>query len=242
MKLLVSLLLLSACTRYAELKREATPTVDGIRMDISELREIKWLIGKYRDTRVTQSFTFTVGLPRLPKDDLDYLTKHFGVDAWILRLIVYKGSERQDLGSLFTPFRASKVLRGSSGTAPTKVSLKVYYAAGFASERFRTFNCPAFGHNKRLRELNVIGTDSTFALPITFPVTYRERSQQVALTPSSFNAGHTLAGEYYVEIAPYNSQTRQIYGEFKRIPRFVQVSGEEQVKVESCAGVHPERE
>jgi hypothetical protein len=181
-------------------------------------------------------------MPKIKPEDLDYLTQQKNVDAWILRLIVNRDSETQDLGSLYSLFRPNKLSRGIESGAAKSVTMKVYYAAAYASERFRSFKCPAFDHNKKIDNMSIIGEDGPFSLIIgqTFP--YNEKSQLVELTPSSFNGGNSLKGEYFIEIAPYDSKRKLIHSSFKRIPMSIRVEREMSIPVRSCEGIHQEDE
>ena len=240
--LILTLSLFYSCTKYADVsKGTAGVTVGPVTMELNRLNEIEWFVGKPKETHVTQSITFVVNMPTVRQDDLDYLTEHKGVNAWIMRLIVNRGSESQDLGSLYAPFRPSRITRGNKGVgAASSVSLKIYYAAAYASERFRAFNCPAFGHRAKISKMSINGSASEFNLSIDQITPYNEKSHLVELAPSSFNGGHSLIGEYFVEIAPYDSKKKVILSSFKRLPQSVVVAREDQINIKSCAGVHPE--
>lgn len=239
------LLFISAsCTKYASVSRDSVGIhIAPIEMDISYLTEIPWHIGMHRDTKVTQSFTFTVDLPKIKKEDLEYLTQHKGIDSWILRLIVKRSSETQDLGSLFVQYHPRHSSRASSSsTSATKVAFKVYYAAAYASERFRSFKCPAFGHSKRIDKMDIEGPNDEFQIQLGQSIPYGEKPQLVELNPSSFNAGNSAIGEYWIEIAPYDSKNKMLHAPFKRIPRHVVVYSEEIVSVKSCDGIKMEND
>jgi hypothetical protein len=215
--------------------------IQDVRMDITHLSEIKWIVGKKREVEVTQSLVFVVDMPKLKKDDLEYLYEHKGIDAWIVRLIALRGSGQQDLGSLYAPFKSNKTVRGMEGKgAASSVTMKLYYAATYASERFRSFKCPAFNHDKKVKSVEAVGENESFEISIGQASSYQERSQLIDLNPSSFNGGHMLSGRYFIEIAPYDSKRRMIHSNFKRIPKYVVVSKEENVPMKSCIGEHPE--
>ena len=245
MKALLLTVLLScySCSKNSELTKGAMGLrLLDVEMNIEHLNEIKWKVGIFKETQVTESFVFIVDMPKVDSDDLAHLTELKGVNAWILRLMVQRGSEVQDLGSLYARFSSKKSLRGQKGGTPTSVSLKIYYAAAYPSERFRSFKCPAFGHNKRISKMSIEGEKETFDLSIGQPYPYPEKSQLVELTPSSFNAGNSLVGKYFIEIAPYNFETKMIYDTFKRIPMHIEVFSEVNQSIKSCSGIHPERE
>lgn len=241
--LFLTLLLLFSCTKYATFDKSAVGIqIQPVTMEISHLNEIEWNVGMKKEETISQSFTFIVDLPRIKTEDLDYLTETKNIDAWILRLIVSRGSETQDLGSLYTLFRPRKISRGVPSGAPTSVTMKVFYAAAFASERFRMFKCPAFGHTKKISSMSITGDNEEFDITIGQAVPYNEKSQLVELTPSAFNGGNSLIGDYYVEIAAYDSKRKMIISPFKRIPMHINVSEEKIVRVKSCDGVHMELE
>lgn len=240
--LFLTLLLCYSCTKYSPVSKDAVGVhVSEIQMPIHHLNEIEWRVGQKKEEVISQSVTFIVDLPNIKDDDLKFLTEQKSVNAWILRIVSQKGSEKQDLGSLYSLFQGRQKTRGGGGgSAPSSVSVKIYYAAAFASERFRTFKCPAFSHNRKITKLAISGVDEQFDMSIGQSFPYQEKSQLVELNPSSFNAGHTMVGEYYIEIAPYDSITKTIHAPFKRIPQFITISQEEQIHVKSCEGIHPE--
>jgi hypothetical protein len=215
--------------------------IQDVEMDITHLNELKWTVGKEKEVVVTQSIIFVVNMPKLKKDDLEYLMEHKGINAWIVRLVAQKSSGQQDLGSLFAPFKSRKTARGMEGKgAAGSVTMKIYYAASYASERFRAFKCPAFGHDKRVRSLKSEGENTPFEISVGPAMHYQEKSQLIDLNPSSFNGGHSIAGRYYIEIAPYDTEKKLIHSSFKRIPKYVEISNEESVPMQSCIGEHPE--
>jgi hypothetical protein len=193
--LFLTVLFLCSCTKYGTMTKDDLGTrISDISMDITQLHEIEWPVGLKKEAVVTQSVILTVSMPRVKEEDLDHLKELKGVNAWILRLVAMKGSERQDLGSMYALFKPEKAIRGQSGAGPTNVSLKIYYAAAYASERFRTFKCPAFGHHKKIKTMTVRGEDKPFEIMIGQTVSYPEKSQKIELNPSSFNGGNSLAG------------------------------------------------
>ncbi len=239
--LFLTVLLTTGCTKYSSVTKEAMGLrVSDAEMNISHLNEIEWLVGKKKEVTLSQSFSFLVEMPKIDEEDLDHIYKSKGINAWIIRLIVQRGSERQDLGSLYAPFKPQKILRGQYAGAAKNVSLKVYYAAAYPSERFRFFNCPAFSHDRRISKMSIRGENKPFDIPIDQVTPYSEKSQLIELTPSSFNGGNSLVGDYFLEIAAYDSNKKLIHGGFKRLPLYISISEETREQVKSCAGEHPE--
>jgi hypothetical protein len=239
--LFLTILLAVSCTKYSSVTKDAMGLrLSDVTMNISHLNEIEWLVGKKKEVTITQSFSFLVEMPRVREDDLAHITNTKGVNAWIIRLIVQRGSEKLDLGTLYAPFRPQKILRGQSAGAAKNVSLKVYYAAAYPSERFRFYNCPAFSHDRRITKMEIKGEPKPFDIIIEQVTAYPEKSQLIQLAPSAFNGGNSLVGDYYLEIAAYDSNKKVIHGGFKRSPVYVSVIEEDRHQVKSCAGEHPE--
>lgn len=239
--LLLTLLLSFSCTKYATFSKEAVGiSIYPVQMEISHLNEIKWNVGLKKEETVSQSITFILDLPKIKDSDLDYLTEQRGIDSWIVRVISSKGSKSQDLGSLYALFRPKKSSRASSASATASVTFKIFYAAAFASEKFRAFKCPAFNHSKRIRSMSITGDNEEFSLSVNQVMPYLEKSQLVELTPTAFNGGHSLVANYYLEIAPYDSKRKMIHSSFHRIPLYVTVESEDEIRVKSCDGVHLE--
>lgn len=233
----LTLILCFSCTKYSTVDRESgSLEVSDINMDVSRLEEVEWYVGKRKEKTLTQSVTFVIDMPKVKMEDLDYLTEIRGVDAWIIRVIAVRGSEQQDLGSLFSQFRPRRQSRSSSGSPASTVSVKIYYAAAYASERLRNSRCPSFGHDKKISSMEVDGEDTPFSLSIGHGTPYAEKSQLIELTPSSFNAGNTLVANYFLEIAAYDSRRKQILSSFQRLPKYISIKAEEKVFIESCLG------
>jgi hypothetical protein len=216
--------------------------IEDVQMNIPHTNEIKWLVGKNKEVELTQSVVFVIEMPKLKKDDLHYLIEHKGINAWIVRLIAQKrGQGEQDLGSLYAPFRSRRTIRGMEGKgAPGSITMKIFYAASYPSERFRAFKCPAFNHDKKISSIKAEGPNDSFEISVGQAVPYQERSQLIDLNPSAFNGGNSLAGRYYIEIAPYDHEKKMIHAAFKRIPKYIEISQEESMAMKSCVGQHPE--
>jgi hypothetical protein len=239
----LTFLLALSCTKNSPLNIDSAGTrLTDVSMEFSHLNETEWAVGIKKDSVLSQSFYFTVSLPKVSESDLEKLSELKNIDAWIVRLVTQRGSTTQDLGSLYTYFRPKKFLRGHGRGAPSSVALKVYYAAAYPSERFRFFKCPAFGHNKKISAMKITGEKKNFDIVIGQVTSYPEKSQLVELRASSFNGGLSLIGEYFVEIAPYDSKNKVIHGPFNRLAEHIEVTDEESVNVPSCLGVHQERD
>jgi hypothetical protein len=238
--LFLSLLLVFSCTKYASFEKNAVGiSLEPVSMEISHLNEIEWKVGPKKD-ELTQSITFIVDLPKLKTDDLHFLSDQKGIDSWLIRLIARQSSKDQDIGSMYVPFKPSYAGRGASIGSTSSVTLRLMYAAAFMSERFRQFKCPAFAHNKKVSSMKISGSNDDFSIQLTGGMNYNDKAQMVGLRPTDFNGGHSLVGDYYIEIAAYDSKKKIVLSNFKRLPMSVSIQSEEIISVEGCEGVHPE--
>jgi hypothetical protein len=209
--------------------------VTPVKMKFSQLREMDWMVGLKRETKISQSFSFIVDLPKMRNEDLEHLTKEREVDSWILRLIVNRGPRQIDLGSIYVPFYPKNHTRGTQQRA-SSISIRIMYASAYASERFRKFKCPVMGHNRRIMKKSIDGEDKDFSIYIAQSVPYPDKPQLIDIRPSEFNGGHQLKGDYHVEIAAYNSRKKILHSPFVRLPQYVNISSEEMIGIKSCDG------
>jgi hypothetical protein len=238
---LTFLLGLAGCTKKAVLQR------DGVGVRLSEVTwnvpttsEGVWKVGRiYRDT-VSKSLNVVLALPPIEEDDINYLNESFGIDAWLVRIIQSNSQgSRIELITLYAPFRG--VQKGRASTQPMKaISFSLTYAAWAISERFRRFQCPAFSHDRRLNDWQLIGEKTHTEFPIAFAGNYSEKLTVSELVPTALNIGNTMVGDYYFEVALFSSSKKQIYSPFVRLPQHVHVSSEKTVSVDGCAGIHSE--
>ena len=239
----LTFLITLSCTKYAHLESEGLSTsLKNIEMPLSDLDEISWPVGKWKDSKVSQSFTFIITLPKISPEDFEKIHEQKGMNAWVLRLILNQNNKTQDLGSLYVPLGSKKVFRGHGQNFPNSAAVKVFYSAAYPSERFRFSNCPAFNHRKRISHLSIKNENTVFELSFDQTLNYSDKAQLVEFAPTAFNGGDSLTGDYFIEIAPYNVEKKVILGAFKRIPQYIEVSGEESINVPSCDGVHPENQ
>jgi len=89
--------------------------------------------------------------------------------------------------------------------------------------------------------MKIEGENKEFSINVGHAIPYGEKSQLVEFRPNSFNGGNRLKGNYYIEIAPYNSKEKVINGGFARLPMYVSVKQEEEISIPSCDGFHPDR-
>jgi len=240
---LTTLLCFLGCTKKAVLQRDGV----GVRLsetkwDVPTISEGTWNVGRiYRDV-VSKSLNMVLALPPMESDDIDHLQEAFGVDAWLVRIIQNNSQgARIELITLYAPFRG--VQKGRASSQPMKaISFSLTYSAWAISERFRRFQCPAFSHDRRLDEWELVGESKHTEFPVAFAGNHTEKLTVSELVPTALNIGNTMVGRYYFEVALFSSSKKQIYSHFVRLPQHLHVISEKTVSVDGCAGVHPEYE
>lgn len=232
---------ITSCTKYAKVEKHAfRAEISDIQMEISQLIEVDWHVGQRREETVSQSFIFVLQLPKISPEHLDYLQKERGIDSWVLRIINEKNSKSYELGSVYVPIKPKQKVRAVHLSSPSNIGLKIMYAAAYASERFRSFKCPAFNHNLKISDIKIEGKNEPFSITIGLGAPFNEKPQKLDIRPNHFNGGNSLLGEYFVEIAPYNSIEKKTYSNFKRIPMYIKLANEKQIFIKNCLGVHEE--
>lgn len=234
---------LSGCTKKTSVNKEGASThLSDVQWRVAKLSEVTWKVGRTLRDIVTRNLTVVVELPPFAQEDEEFLAKTYGIDSWLVRITqITAASARIELGTLHVPFRG--VTKGRGGGLPVRsVSFSLTYAAAAMSERFRRFNCPAFSHDRRLGDYDVIGDEKPIEIIIVPAGTYSEKLKPNELVPTTYNIGHTMVGEYAVEVALLNSNEKKMYSQFQELPFHIKVHNEKTETVEGCAGVHEEFE
>lgn len=240
---LTLLLGLSGCTKTTTVHKDGASTrLSDVHWKVSKLLEGTWKVGRTLRDTVSRNLTVVIDMPPLDSDDEAFLEKTYGIDSWLLRVThITAASARIELGTLHVPFRGTN--KGRAGGLPVKsVSFALTYAAAAMSERFRRFNCPAFSHDRRLGDYAQEGSDRPMEIVVVAGSTYEEKLRPNELVPTMFNIGHTMIGEYAVEVALLNTATKKFYSAFQELPFHIKVSSEKTVTLDGCAGVHEEFE
>jgi hypothetical protein len=234
---------IQGCTRKAELQRDGVSLViTNAHWKVSKLIEGTWKVGKLSRDLVSRNLTVILDLPVLEGDDENFLREKRNVDAWLVRVVQSSATNsRIELGTIYVPFRG-QVMGRSHSTSVKSISFALTYAASAMSERFRSFTCPAFSHDKRLDDYELEGPQAPVEVAVGPGMKFEERVQKTDLVPNTFNVGHTMVGEYHFEVALYSSGEKRLHSTFQKLPFTVKVRREKSVTIEGCAGVHPELE
>jgi hypothetical protein len=232
---------LAGCSKESVLLRDGV----GIRLTeaqwgISSMTEVKWKVGKNFSNTISKNLNLVLSLPRIDSDDVMFLQTTYGIDAWLVKIIQSNSlSSRMELVIIYAPFRVQRNGR-AGGRMMESLSFNFTYAAAAISERFRRFNCPAFSHDKRLKKWEIIGEEKPLEILVRPDAHFDEKLKLSELVPATLNVGNSMIGEYYIEVALFNTAQKQLYSSFQRLPFNIKVFSEDSIVVDGCAGVHEE--
>ena len=209
---------------------------------------LDWKVGRGFKQTISKGVQVQFHLPVLKESDLeDVMSK--GIDAWIIKVIKDGSRGREVMGYIYFPFK-SKSLRSrtsifSSTTMIKKGAVNILYAAAYTSSRFRSFKCPAFGHNKVIEEFLLIdgGKPPHFLISSSEERSVRGKIEKFGLAPSTYNGGTSLIGKYGVELAFYNIKNKKKMSNFVRVPGYLSIENEGEEIIKGCTGfVVPRKE
>lgn len=125
-------------------------------------------------------------------------------------------------------FRYSTSTRGSVG---------VYYAASSISTRLDNLPCPALDHRLVIEDSDLIDNKNQNNLWVTSAVDKKQltaKVQMISYSPITLNGGMSLKGEYYIDLALYNTATKYRVTSWVTVSNYVSVAKEENVVIKGC--------
>lgn len=200
---------------------------------IENVTEVPWEVGKNREAEVSQGFIMRVGVPKITKEDQKALAEDYGIDSWLYQIEYKYRGRTQILGHLYLPFKS--IIKTTDN-----FSVHVYYHAAAASSRFRKFHCPALGHRKKIKEYSLESLKGDESFFVNYKEYFPAKHYALDHYPIILSGGKELTGEYFVTIALYNHLDKKRYSEFVHMGNKVVISNEDEVKVNSCAGIREE--
>lgn len=230
------LFLFTSCSEEIELRQKnGIAFLDNVNLKVEQVENVPWLVGQEREVEISKGFRFDVTVPQISKKASELLYKVHGVDAFLYRLSKINRGSRQHLGYVAINSRSSSHI--------TKAfSANIYYHAASVSRQFRGFQCPAFDHRKELKDFSIKkkssnGNIDIYARPKDF---IRGEVSRLSFSPLIFSGGSELRGDYLVEVALFNSNSKRLFSNWYPLNQFISVSSEVNKRVKSCIGVKEE--
>ncbi len=238
--LFLSLLLLStlSCRKDTELIIEKDKVVGMENLDayIDGIKIMPWKVGDFHAHTLHKGFLLMVKLPNLDKEDVIRVATTTPVNSWLVRF--YKrtlGNDAHLLGSVYVPFWS---IIPSSGERryepPTGIYVNIYYAAAALSGRLEHLKCPALNHRKVIEDYKITSTQGTHKAYFSFNNTVNDNPAKAEILPEVFNGESSLIGEYFVEVALYNSESKVLHSDFFNAGNVLKIESEEDKVVKDC--------
>ena len=86
----------------------------------------------------------------------------------------------------------------------------------------------------------MVGEEKPIEILIRPESRFDEKLKLNELVPTTLNVGNSMVGEYYIEVALFNTAQKKIFSSFQRLPFHLKVLSEDSIVVDGCAGVHKE--
>lgn len=225
----------SACQNRATLEQsDLAWKVSEVVTKVERVYDLPWKVGKVEKKEVSMGFVIEFNVPTLATDDARDLIKKYKVDSWIFKVEKIRGGIPMTYGYVNVPFK--NVNKSLSTT-----SIKIYYAAAAASGRFRSFECPAFKHRKKIKNFDIkYSGDEETNMFIKYKNKIKSRVHTTKFFPVSFNGGLKLAGDYQISMTLYSSADKKTYSDFKPLDGIIRIQSEEEIHLPSCAGIREE--
>ena len=234
--LLIGAILFSiSCTKRSEIKsRNGIDYIEAVSLELKDLSEVEWKVGKKRDAKVSMGINLKVSVPQIEDDAVNYLLKKYGIDTWVFKVTQKKRGSIKPIGF----FRYD--LHSISGVNDF-VNLNLYYHAASVSSDFRRFSCPAFNHRLRLSEYGIPDNkNKTHNLFIRRAQSLNAKIDKVSFAPMIFSVGKNMVADYKVEAALYNSKDMRLYSTWIPAANNIAVIDEVMIDIPSCRGVKEE--
>lgn len=239
--ILFYLFLASACSEYSDYSVDnfGVSSITPKDTHITEVEVKKWKVGPLRKQEVTKGVQVKFSLPYLKKDDLLQLIEKKGINSWIVRVSKRSPTGSRVISSFFIPL----ALPGDAEQARVRIKqvkngfLNLFYAAASISPRFEKFQCPAFDHNKKIKNAKIV-EDKSYIRRIVISTGEEAgvfgKVSSFGYRPQVINAGMELRGRYFIEIALYNTASKTKKSSFIQYPESVELSGEIDVPLTGC--------
>ena len=208
---------------------------------IKNIKEVPWRVGPSLKQRVSRGILLEVRFPLLGTSDFNDILDNSEINSWLIRVMHESTANKVELGKVYIPL--SKEVRRGAKTVSRKQNekgfIEIVYSAVYPSPRFAKFNCPAFGHDLKISETEIIKNNSELQKIITGPVASKiivGKVHEFGMAPTVLNGGTKLEGRYYVEIALYNYHKKKKVSNYLKLSTMAIVSDEQQNVIKGCRG------
>lgn len=237
--------LFSSCSRnYSGYRSTGTKTavITPVLSRIDRVETIDWKVGVVGKGTVSKGIRMKIDFPRLQIGDIEDLVKKVDIDSWLVRVHKQTGYGSDILGHFYIP-----MIKPGSSTSSLRVSqmeygmVNIYYAAASVSPRFENFACPAFNHQLYLDDDDVDLEETDYLTQIMVnpsdSALIQAKLNTFGYQPTTLNAGMSLVGSYFVDVALFDSRAKTRRSSFLRLPQTVRVKLERTHPISGCTDV-----
>lgn len=247
MKLLYSLMtisLLFSCSIKLDLTSSSGhQTLKEANFFIDNFSPIGWSVGSDDRTHIHKGFTLTLFYPKLTNDIKKNLLEK-KIDSWLIQFNRIKNGGRETLGYIRIPFKQTitNFYLPYIMKRHNKFFIKIIYASIAPSKRFEKFECPAFGHDRKISQTSYESMYPVKVINIfphhTISYPYKELITG-GFQAIEFNGGQTLKGKYFTRAALFNSKEQTLYSDFQESDNYLFIEEEERVTIPGCSESSP---
>ena len=237
---IVYLCVLVGCQKYSEYRE--TPqggiviTPQGI--EVKDLKVVRWKVGRDFKKEVSKGIKFHFTLPMLEKEHFKTLLRK-GVDSWIVKVDREKVISSENLDHFTIPLVVvQKRIIGKNDFKPMRSGrINIFYASSFVSSDKSTLVCPALGHRKVIKELDIERGrkfEQNISVSIVNESSMRFKSEYLGYEPEKINGGKSLEGTYIIELALYSKKKQRLMSNWFRINEKIVIGTEKEIVLKGC--------
>lgn len=239
--------LINSCVSYSPLIKDEKSNIDFVKptpIKILGFKTVPWTIGQEKLIDLDQGLRLDFSLPVLKSSHLEELHNKRGVDALFAKIWYTDGKRDMLLGYLEIPlFRKVKSLRdqvsmGLKEKKTEKAYAQINYIASTLVPRTIQFKCPPLHHHFVLGDIKIRDfiskSDTKFVFISNNETEINRKVYPFTFQPQIFRGWHSLVGQYFIELAYYNSLKKRILTNFIRGQNYIDVLTEKEISVNEC--------
>lgn len=230
------------CTEKAVFERDSygNIVIKSHQLKIEDADIEEWRVGPLKRQKITKGIRLGIKFPVMEVEDLQTLGREKEVDSWLIRVKKRGNVGTNVMGYFYVPL----VQKGSGGSSLRvkqfqKGFFYVFYAAAAMSKRFELLACPAFNHRKVIENIDLspaLGKEKTFTVSKVSLGVLSAKIEKFGYHKMIFNGGMDLTGEYFIELAFYNSEKKERKSDWVEVSERVTVESEREKEVKGCVG------
>lgn len=227
------LFLFMGCQKYSHFEESGgrMSIVGEVPLHIEMVEVLPWKARKGSDTDISRGVLVKFVIPHLRDEHIEEMFNKRGVDSWLVKVSRRNQNyTMEDVGYFYVP---NFVKRGREQKFyPRNFShafFQVLYTATLMNQRMMDLHCPSMGHARHIPltqwypSIKEVKEEKGLNSPVWVLVPSERimsRVQKVELIPVAFDGGNSLIGEYFIDLALYNTKEGRRYSDYARVGNF----------------------